>query len=105
VGLVHWAYGQVGVAVPESAPELAQTLPRVSGATPQGAHLLPGDILLFQNTAWMGYSHASIYLGNEEMISADSPEAGVRVERFDTSYWAGHWAGAVRVPSLVQDVA
>ena len=105
VGLVHWSFAQAGVAVPESAPALATAYPTINGATPDGAHLLPGDILLFKNTAWAGYSHASIYVGNGKMVSADSFETGIRLELFNTPYWVQHWAGAVRVPSLVQDVA
>lgn len=103
VGLVHWSFAQVGVSVPESAPALAVAFPRVAGATPDGAHLLPGDILLFQDTAWAGYSHASIYAGNGMMVSADSYQNGIRLEPFNTSYWTQHWAGAVRVPALLHD--
>lgn len=105
VGLVHWSFAQVGVAVPESAPDLATSFPAVADATPAGAHLLPGDIVLFQNTAWAGYSHASIYIGAGQMVSADSYDTGVRQEPLNTPYWIAHWAGAVRVPLLVQDVA
>lgn len=105
VGLVHWSFAQVGLNVPESAPALATAYPTIKGATPDGAHLVPGDILLFQNTAWAGYSHASIYVGGGKMVSADSYETGIRLESFNTPYWVQHWAGAVRVPALVQDMA
>jgi len=105
VGLVHWSFAQVGLTVPESAPALATAYPTIKGAMPDGAHLMPGDILLFQNTAWAGYSHASIYVGNGKMVSADSYETGIRLEAFNTPYWVQHWAGAVRVPALVQDMA
>lgn len=104
VGLVHWSFAQAGVSVPESAPMLSTAFPTIKGATPDGAHLLPGDILLFQNTAWAGYSHASIYVGNGKMVSADSYQTGIRLESFNTPYWVQHWAGAVRVPTLVQDL-
>lgn len=105
VGLVHWSFAQAGVNVPESAPALSTAYPTIKGATPDGAHLIPGDILLFQNTAWAGYSHASIYVGNGKMVSADSNQTGIRLESFNTPYWVQHWAGAVRVPTLVQDLA
>src|SRR5262249_15829405 len=93
VGLVHWAYARAGMNVPESAPATAASYPHVSGATTKGAHLLPGDILLFVNTAWAGYSHAAIYIGNDMMVSADSPQTGVEFEPLDTPYWNAHWAG------------
>lgn len=105
VGLVHWSFAQAGVNVPESAPALSTAYPTIKGATPDGAHLIPGDILLFQNTAWAGYSHASIYVGNGKMVSADSSQTGIRLETFNTPYWVQHWAGAVRVPALIQDLA
>jgi len=105
VGLVHWAYARAGLTVPESAPALAASYPHVGGATPAGAHLLPGDILLFVDTAWVGYSHAAIYVGNDMMVSADSPQTGVRLEPLNTPYWDAHWAGAARVPGLIQHVS
>lgn len=98
VGLVHWAYAQAGITVPESAPELAAAYPAVAGATPQGDALQPGDILLYHDTAWAGLSHASIYVGDGLMVSADSPETGVRLEPVGDAYWVAHWSGAVRVP-------
>jgi hypothetical protein len=105
VGLVHWAYARAGLTVPESAPALAASYPHIAGATPAGAHLLPGDILLFVNTAWAGYSHAAIYVGNDMMVSADSPQTGVRLEPLNTPYWNTHWAGAVRVPGLIENMS
>jgi uncharacterized protein YycO len=105
VGLVHWAYARAGLTVPESAPSIATRYPHVGGATPAGAQLLPGDILLFVNTAWAGYSHAAIYVGKDMMISADSPQTGVRLEPLNTPYWDAHWAGAARVPGLIQNVS
>jgi NlpC/P60 family len=103
VGLVHWAYARAGLTVPESAPSIAARYPHVGGATPAGAQLLPGDILLFVNTAWAGYSHAAIYVGNDMMVSADTPQTGVRLELLNTPYWDAHWAGAARVPGLIQN--
>jgi|GEM_PF-2476770 hypothetical protein len=105
VGLVHWAFAQAGLGVPESAPGLAGAYTHVSGATPAGTNLQPGDVLLFVNTAWAGYSHASIYVGNGLMVSADSPQTGVRLESVNTPYWVAHWAGAVRIPGLIQDIS
>jgi hypothetical protein len=105
VGLVHWAYARAGLTVPESAPSIAARYPHVGGATPAGAQLLPGDILLFVNTAWAGYSHAAIYVGNDMMVSADTPQTGVRLEPLNTPYWDAHWAGADRVPGLIQNIS
>jgi hypothetical protein len=105
VGLVHWAYARAGLAVPESAPAIAARYPHVGGATSAGAHLLPGDILLFVNTAWAGYSHAAIYVGKDMMVSADSPQTGVQLEPLNTPYWDAHWAGAARVPGLIQNIS
>ena len=105
VGLVHWAYARAGLTVPESVPGIAAAYAHIAGATPAGMRLLPGDILLFVDTGWSGYSHAAIYVGNGMMVSADSPQAGVQLEPVDVSYWIAHWAGAVRVPGLIQDMS
>jgi cell wall-associated NlpC family hydrolase len=105
VGLVHWAYLQAGLNVPESENGLFATLPHVAGATPTGAHLLPGDILLYHDTGFAGLSHASIYVGGGLMVSADSPAQGIRLEPIATSYWIAHWSGAVRSSQLIQDLA
>ena len=102
VGLVHWAYARAGLTVPESAPFIAARYPHVGGATPAGAHLLPGDILLFVNTAWLDFPCGD-YVGNDMMVSADSPQTGVRLELLNTSYWDAHWAGAARVSGLIQN--
>jgi len=99
VGLVHWAYVRAGIAVPESESELAAAYPAVPGATATGAGLRPGDILLYRDTGWAGLSHASIYAGDGLMVSADSPQSGVRLEPIGDAYWVSHWAGAVRVPA------
>jgi cell wall-associated NlpC family hydrolase len=105
VGLVHWAYARAGLTVPESAPAIASRYPHVDGATPAGAYLIPGDILVFVDTAWTGYSHAAIYVGNDMMVSADSPQTGVRLEPLNTPYWDAHWAAAVRVPGLIENIS
>lgn len=65
-GLVYWAYGHVGVAVPHSSYALAGIGRRVR-------HLRAGDLLFFS-----GYGHVGIYVGRGRMVHA--PHSGTRVQ-------------------------
>jgi len=65
-GLVYWAYGHVGVAVPHSSYALA-------GMGRSVRHLRPGDLLFFY-----GYGHVGIYVGHGRMVHA--PHSGARVQ-------------------------
>jgi cell wall-associated NlpC family hydrolase len=104
VGLVHWSFARAGIAVPEDEVALAQGFLQVRGGAVSGASLLPGDILLFRDTGLPGLSHAAIYAGGGMMVSADSPEHGVREEPLNQPFWLAHWALAVRVPGLMRYV-
>ena len=65
-GLVYWAYGHVGVAVPHSSYALAEMGRSVR-------HLRPGDLLFFY-----GNGHVGIYVGHGRMVHA--PHSGTRVQ-------------------------
>ena len=92
VGFVHYIFAQYGYFVPESAAIIAYSYPYVSPA-----NLQPGDILLFTNTTFAGWSHAAIYLGGGQMIGADNFAVGVHVDSIYDSYWWSHWSSSVRV--------
>lgn len=62
-GLVVWAYGQIGVALPHSSQALA------AGGTPVAREqLLPGDIVTF----YPGATHAALYSGDGMVIHAST---------------------------------
>jgi cell wall-associated NlpC family hydrolase len=67
-GLVYWAYGRLGVALPHSSYALADT-----GRPVRTSRLRPGDVLFF----W-GFGHVGLYIGHGRMVHA--PHAGERVE-------------------------
>ena len=69
-GLVMWAYGQSGVALPHSSQALAH------GGQPVAlSDLQPGDVLTFYSDA----SHAGLYVGDGMMIHSSTYGVPVRV--------------------------
>jgi cell wall-associated NlpC family hydrolase len=67
-GLVYWAYGRLGVAVPHSSYALAG-----KGRPVRTSRLRPGDLLFFY-----GNGHVGLYIGHGRMVHA--PHAGDRVQ-------------------------
>lgn len=94
VGLVSWVYRQYGIWVPESVAIMAYRYPYVAPA-----NLQPGDLLLFTNTFFAGWSHVAIYIGNGQMIGADNFVVGVHIDSIWDPYWYSHWSSSVRVLS------
>lgn len=73
-GLINWAYEQTGAGdLPRSTYQMEAELPQVS--TPE-----PGDIVLAN-----GSSHAGIYVGNGQVISA-TLSSGVTLHGMDESW-------------------
>lgn len=106
-GLVHYAYGQAGIALPRTTRGLygiARPVPR--------EQLAPGDLVFFQLKN-PGVSHVGIFIGNNEFIHAPSTGKRVGVARLDDPYWQRRLLRAGRVPirqsggagPVVQDAA
>ena len=55
-----------------------------------------GDLLFFKTTASGNISHAGIYIGNSQFISAisDGPNTGVIISSLKQDYWKGKYVGA-----------
>jgi cell wall-associated NlpC family hydrolase len=83
-GLVVWAYGQEGIALPHYTGSLWN-----SGVHVARADLEPGDLVFF----FPDISHVGIYVGNGLMI--DAPDFG-QVVRIEPIYWSAY-VGAVRI--------
>ena len=88
--------------------ELGITLNRTSGGQyNQGtavskANLEVGDLVFF-NTSGKGVSHVAIYIGNGQMIGAESSE-GVTISSInDPYYWGKRYVGAKRVASFEEE--
>ena len=67
-GLVYWAYGRVGKAVPHSSYALYGL-----GRSVRRSRLRAGDLLFFS-----GLGHVGLYVGRGRMVHA--PQSGRRVE-------------------------
>ena len=83
-GLVVWAFGQEGIALPHYTGDLWN-----SGVHVARNDLEPGDLVFF----FPDISHVGIYLGGGLMV--DAPDFG-EVVRVEPVYW-GAYAGAVRI--------
>jgi cell wall-associated NlpC family hydrolase len=68
-GLVQWAYGQAGIAL----PRVASAQEQVGVPVPTLADAVPGDLVFYGNPAY----HVGIYLGDGYMV--DAPETGQTV--------------------------
>jgi cell wall-associated NlpC family hydrolase len=83
-GLVVWAYGQEGIALPHYTGSLWN-----SGVHVARADLEPGDLVFF----CADISHVGIYVGNGLMV--DAPDFGQDVQ-IQPIYWSAY-VGAVRI--------
>jgi cell wall-associated NlpC family hydrolase len=59
--------------------------------------LQPGDLVFHQNTYRWGLSHVGIYIGNGQMVSAQSESTGVRVVNIWDGYWGPRFHSARRL--------
>jgi cell wall-associated NlpC family hydrolase len=91
-GLVVWVYAQVGVALPH-----AEVGALLVGTPVSREALLPGDVLVFQNTYQWGPSHAGIYVGDGRFVHAADEAHGVIESSLDNPYWASRFYGAARL--------
>lgn len=83
-GLVVWAFGQEGIALPHYTGDLWN-----SGVHVARADLEPGDLVFF----FSDISHVGIYVGNGLMV--DAPDFGQDVQ-IQPIYWSAY-VGAVRI--------
>ncbi len=90
-GFVYYVLNRVGIPISRSMDAQAGSGTRISSSS-----LQPGDLLFFANTYKRGLSHAGIYIGNGRFVHAENESAGVAVSELWSSYWASHYALAVR---------
>lgn len=91
-GFVQSAYGAVGVHLPRSSREMAQTGHRVSKTD-----LKPGDLVFFHTGRGSRISHVAIYAGNGKIIHSSSGGGKVQINSLSDGYYARHYSTAVRV--------
>ena len=85
-GLVMYAFGQVGVAVPHNAAQQFRL-----GVPVARDRLVPGDVVFFNELR-----HNGIYLGDGRFVHATKP-GGVKIARLDDAWFRTRWVGARRL--------
>lgn len=89
-GFTKYVFSHNGIELPRLADEQYEVGEKVSRS-----ELVPGDLVFF-TTYEPGVSHAGIYVGDNNFISATS-SGGIRVDSLDSSYWGPRYVGATRV--------
>jgi len=85
-GLVMYAFGQVGVAIPHNAAQQFRL-----GTPVDRDRLVPGDVVFFNQLR-----HNGIYLGGGRFVHSTKP-GGVRIARLDDDWFRSRWVGARRL--------
>jgi cell wall-associated NlpC family hydrolase len=90
-GLVQYAYGQVGVALPRVADDQCRT-----GTLVARADLLPGDVVCFGDGT--GYvDHVGLYAGDAQFLHAPHTGAVVGYNALTEPYYSQRFTGGRRV--------
>lgn len=89
-GLVHFAYGHVGVSTPRTTQGLWRELPKLDRSS-----LRPGDVLFFNIDGKP--SHVGLYLGDGEFVHAPSTGRTVSVAELSNPYYNKTFIRAGRV--------
>jgi len=90
-GFTQYVFAKYGVPLPREVRDQFKTGKPVDRKT-----LEPGDLIFFATTE-PGASHVGIAVGGDAFIHAPSTSGVVRVERFNSSYWAPRFVGGRRV--------
>ncbi|MFS0783800.1 NlpC/P60 family protein [Bacillus sp. 1P06AnD] len=91
-GYLSYVFKQVGVTLPRTSEEQYKKV----GTSVAKKDLQPGDLVFFSNTYKQGISHAGIYVGSNNFISATT-SSGVAVASLSNTYWGPKYTGAKRV--------
>jgi cell wall-associated NlpC family hydrolase len=85
-GLVMYAFGKVGVAIPHNAAQQFRL-----GTPVDRDRLVPGDLVFFNQLR-----HNGIYLGGGRFVHSTKP-GGVKIARLDDDWFRTRWVGARRL--------
>jgi cell wall-associated NlpC family hydrolase len=86
-GLVYWAYGRLGIALPHSSYALYDEGRRVSRS-----RMKPGDLLFFS-----GLGHVGIYIGRGRMVHAPHTGTTVQIVSLGSSSYGSEIVGVRRI--------
>ncbi|MEH6943083.1 C40 family peptidase [Bacillus sp. JJ722] len=90
-GYLIYVFNQVGISLPRTSEDQYNK----AGVSVDKKDLQVGDLVFFSNTYKPGISHAGIYVGDNNFISATN--SGVVVASLDNTYWKPKYTGAKRV--------
>lgn len=90
-GFTQYVFAKYGVPLPREVRDQYKT-----GKPVDRKALEPGDLIFFTTTE-PGASHVGIAVGGDAFVHAPSASGVVRVERFNSSYWAPRFVGGRRV--------
>lgn len=97
-GYILYVYNHFGISLPRTSAEQFGV-----GTAVSKSNLKKGDLVFFANTYKPGISHTGIYIGNGNVISAESQ--GISISNINTNpYWAPKYAGAKRLSSVKEVV-
>ena len=92
-GFIRYVFVNFGVTLPRTSEDQFNV-----GTSVPVENLQLGDVVFFENTYKPGISHAGIYIGNNEFVSAENPEKGVSVSKLvGHPYWGTRYIGAKRM--------
>ncbi len=89
-GLVHYAYGEVGITVPRTVAEQRRHAFPVSLQA-----LRPGDLLFFRLSG-RTVSHVGLYIGDNRFVHAPRTGKRVSIASLEQAFWKRRLAGAGR---------
>jgi cell wall-associated NlpC family hydrolase len=95
-GLIQYAYGRHGIALPRRSVDQAREGKKVRKAV---ASLLPGDLLTFSNRGG-AVSHVGLYIGRRRFIHSATRGVQVSTLSADDPYgrwWYTRWVGVRRI--------
>ncbi|MCY0885286.1 MAG: peptidoglycan-binding protein [Firmicutes bacterium] len=90
-GLVQYVFGHFGIYLPHSSYAQFNI-----GTHVTMSELQPGDLVFFDADG-PGASHVAIYVGNGEIVSADTPAQGVQVHNINDPFWVSHFLGGTQI--------
>jgi cell wall-associated NlpC family hydrolase len=88
-GLVYWAYGRLGIAVPHSSYALYH-----EGRGVARSRMKAGDVLIFS-----GLGHVGLYVGRGRMVHAPHSGALVEIVRLGNSSYGSRIVSVRRIAS------
>ena len=80
-GLVYYIYKQFGYNLYRSGDDMA-----TNGIAVEESDLQPGDVIIFSNKYTGSIQHVGLYIGDGNMVHAQSSSTGVVISKYDYDY-------------------